>query len=327
MKKTFFILSSIIIIIIIFLVIFIKSLYGSSNIKKLVDITPGLTAQQIANLLYKKHIIDNKNFFIFLSKKNSLDKKLKAGTYQFDEHPFIENVLKKLIKGEIAFLKITVPPGNTCKQIGNILQIYNLCSEKSFNRMCKKYKLEGFLFPDTYDFPLNVSKRVVARTMISTFWQEIKKIYPNYKKLTKKQLQKIVIIASIVEKEAGPDSEKPIIASVLYNRLTRGMPLQSDATIRYVIGQQNNSLTFAELQINSPYNTYIHKGLPPTAICNPGINSLKAALFPAKTDYLFFASEGNGNNYFTTTYHEFLIKQKYYQNLENTENNTNILSK
>ncbi len=324
MKKKFIFLSIIGIFILIFLVIFIKSFYGTSNIKKLVDIPPGLTAQEITNLLYKENIIKNKNLFIFLSERNSLDKHLKAGTYEFDSHPFIENVIKKLIKGEIAYLKITVPPGITCKKIGNIFENYGICSEKSFYDMCKKYKLEGFLFPDTYYFPLKVSKRAAARKMLSVFWDEIKKIYPQHEKLTKKSLEKIVIIASIVEKEAGPNSEKPIIASILYNRLKIGMPLQSDATIRYITANQKNPLTSSDLSINSPYNTYIHKGLPPTAICNPGINSLKAAIFPAKTNYLFFASEGNGKNYFTTNYHDFLVKQAYYQTIENEENDTNV---
>ncbi|MCL5674236.1 MAG: endolytic transglycosylase MltG [Candidatus Omnitrophica bacterium] len=329
MKKKL-IISSIIIIggfIIIFFLIFIQSLYGTSDIKKLVDIPPGLTAQEIANLLYKENIIKNKSFFIFLSKKNSLDKKLKAGTYEFNKRPFIENVLKKLIKGEIAYLKITIPPGSTCKDIGKILENYNVCSERSFNDMCKKYKLEGFLFPDTYYFPLKVSKKVVARKMISTFWNEIKTLYPAVKKITPQKLKKIVIIASIIEKEAGPDNEKPLIASVFYNRLKIGMPLQSDVTIMYIMKNQEKAPTPSDLKIISPYNTYIYKGLPPTPICNPGIISLKAAIFPAKTNYLYFASRGNDTSYFAKNYHDFLIKQEHYYNLENKESDTNISNK
>jgi len=147
--------------------------------------------------------------------------------------------------------------------------------------------------------------------MIDRFWEIFQEINPDSSKLKKDELKKIVIIASIVEKEAELNSERPIIAGIFYNRLKRGMPLQSCSTIKYVIGNKKN-LTMSDIKIKTPYNTYIHRGLPPGPICNPGKESLKAAVYPAKTPYLFFVSKGDGSHYFSTTYSEHLNAKNIY---------------
>jgi len=276
-----------------------------------VEIPKNVNAKDVAFLLKEKGVIKNTRLFLSVLTKNHSDKKIKAGIYEFSGRQYIYDVIEKILKGEIAYLKLTFPEGITCHEIGKILENENICSSAEFDEFAKKEGLEGYLFPDTYQVPYGVSKEAFAKMMIDRFWQVINEIHPEPSKLTRDELKKIVIIASIVEKEAEVDSERPIIAGIFYNRLKRHMPLQSCSTIKYVIGNKKN-LDSNDLRTKSPYNTYKHRGLPPGAICNPGRKSLEAAINPAKTRYLFFVSKGDGTHYFSTTYSEHLVAKKLY---------------
>ncbi|MGC9066130.1 MAG: endolytic transglycosylase MltG [Candidatus Ratteibacteria bacterium] len=291
---------------------FHASLYGEFQPPgTLVEIPKNLTAEDIAVLLKERGVVKNTRLFLRVLNKNHDDKKLRSGIYEFSGRPYIYDVIKKLLKGEIAYIKLVFPEGITCHEIGKILEQENICSSAEFDDFAKKESLEGYLFPDTYKFPYGVSKEAVAKRMVDRFWEIIQQIYPEPEKLNRAELRKIVIIASIVEKEAELNSERPIIAGIFYNRLKRGIPLQSCATIKYVIGNKK-FLNMQDLKIRSPYNTYLHRGLPPGPICNPGRESLKAAINPTKTPYLFFVSKGNGTHYFSTTYSEHLSAKNYY---------------
>lgn len=291
---------------------FRKSLYGDMQpVGMLVEIPKNATGKEIASILEERGIIKNTRWFLRVLRKKHIDGKLRAGIYEFKGRPYLYDVIEKLRKGDIAYIKLVFPEGITCHEIGKLLEQEEICSCAEFDEFSKKEGLEGYLFPDTYNFPIRVSKEAVAKKMIDRFWEIFQEINPDSSKLKKDELKKIVIIASIVEKEAELNSERPIIAGIFYNRLNRGMPLQSCSTIKYVIGNKKN-LTMSDIKIKTPYNTYIHRGLPPGPICNPGKESLKAAVYPAKTPYLFFVSKGDGSHYFSTTYSEHLNAKNIY---------------
>ncbi len=291
---------------------FHASLYGEFQPPgTLVEIPKNLMASDVAVLLKEKGIIKNTRLFLKVLNRNHTDRKLRSGIYEFSGKPYIYDVIQKLLKGEIAYIKLVFPEGITCHEIGRILEQENICSSSEFDEFVKKESLEGYLFPDTYKFPYGVSKEAVAKKMVERFWEIIQQIHPDATKLNQTELKKIVIIASIVEKEAEINSERPVIAGIFYNRLRKNMPLQSCATIKYVIGNKK-SLNMQDVKTRSPYNTYLHRGLPPGPICNPGKESLKAAINPAKTSYLFFVSKGDGTHYFSNTYSEHLSAKNYY---------------
>ena len=173
----------------------------------------------------------------------------------------------------------------------------------------KRYNLEGFLFPDTYKFEAGVEPQYIIKTMINRFEEVFKQITANTS-INENDVEKIVNVASIIEKEARVDEDRPLIASVIYNRINQNMPLQIDATVIYAHGYYIESVRNRHLAIESKYNTYLYKGLPVGPICNPGIESLKAALNPASTDYLFYLLAGENKHYFTNNYNDFLKKKE-----------------
>ena len=173
----------------------------------------------------------------------------------------------------------------------------------------KRYNLEGFLFPDTYSFEIGVEPQYIIETMIKRFEEVFKEITAS-DTITEEEVEKVVNVASIIEKEARVDEDRPLIASVIYNRLKQNMPLQIDATVIYAHGYYIESVRNRHLAIESKYNTYLYKGLPVGPICNPGVESLKAALNPASTDYLFYLLASDDEHYFTNNYDDFLKKKE-----------------
>ena len=164
--------------------------------------------------------------------------------------------------------------------------------------------LEGFLYPSTYYFDEDSNPKDIIKEMVKLFDKNYTEELQNKQKERKLTLQEVVNLASIVEKEAVLDEDRPIIASVFYNRLEKDMPLQSDATLQYIFDARKKRMTYNDLKIDSPYNTYIEKGLPPTPIANPGIKSIEAVLYPEETDYLYFVADIDGGNVYSKTYEE-----------------------
>jgi len=225
--------------------------------------------------------------------------------------------LGNALYNKFKLVKITIPEGYTNEQIGQLLQKSGLVTEKDFINEAEnwtdnnywflkeipndKHKLDGFLYPATYSFPKNASSKTIINKMLKTFEKNMEpnKNYINNNKLN---VRNIVITASLIEKEAGKDVDRPKIASVIYNRLNKNMPLQIDATILYVIGHKDK-LYNKDLAVQSPYNTYLNKGLPPSPICNPGTKSIDAAIHPANTDYLYYVLNSKTNEHiFSETY-------------------------
>ena len=272
---------------------------------KLIEIPEGANAIEIAKLLKEKGVIKNTKWFLYWTNRYQVQKKLKAGIYEFSGRTCLKKVISKLIKGEVSLVKISIPEGYTINDIGLLLEKKELVEKNAFIQYAREKKLEGFLFPDTYFFPRKVSVEGIASTMFRRFKDVFEDIYGepindnNFKKI-----KEIVTVASILEKEAMYTNERKIIAGIIYKRLKKNMPIQSCATVLYVLERPKTRLSSRDLMINSPYNTYKHKGLPPGPICNPGKDSLQAALNPRTTDYLFFVSMGNGCNHFSKTYKE-----------------------
>lgn len=295
--------------------------------KKEVFIPKGTNANQIAEILANNHIVRDKNEFLFWLKLFSKEKSLKFGTYELSRYKNPLYLIHKLSAGSKAEIIVTVPEGLTLDETTDLLETKGLVAKHDFISLCADKNfikglglnvltLEGYLFPDSYFFSEAESDSKIVKTFVKNFQNHIMK----FGVVDPDTIHKILIIASLVEKEAKYDDERPLIASVFLNRLKTHRPLESCATVIYAfkISGENlkgrfSRLTEKDLQIASPYNTYLHVGLPPGPICSPGENSIKAVISPAGVDYLYFVSIGNGRHYFSKTYKEHLTAKERYR--------------
>ena len=306
--------------------------YNKNNTEGIVvEIPQGSTTNTISDILYKNNLIKNKAMFKISVKLSNKAQQFKAGKYLFNQTYSNKQIINDLSLGKIYNdgIKITIPEGSTSREIVSILVDKKLGNEDSYEALISNPKefyndfkfleedditsLEGFLYPSTYYFDENSSEKEVLSTMLSQF----NKVYTNKLRDRQKELnmttEQVLNLASIVEKEAILDKDRPIIASVFYNRLEIGMPLQSDATIQYIFKERKKIVTYKDLEIDSPYNSYKNKGLPPTPISNPGIESIKATLYPEKTDYLYFVAKMDGGNNYSKNYEDHLKYVKEYK--------------
>ncbi|WP_051173159.1 endolytic transglycosylase MltG [Thermodesulfobacterium hveragerdense] len=289
---------------------------GPTKEFKVVEIKKGESVWSIAKKLKKQGIIKSSLVFYLEALRKGYYHKLKPGEYGFYLNQPLSEILTMLVEGKVLATKITIPEGYTLWQIADLLEKNEICNKEDFLKLAespqtaKQYglpgpTLEGYLFPDTYYFYRNSHPGQVVKTMVDNFWKHWKK-YEEIAKKQKKSLKEVIILASIVEKEAYLNSEKPVIAAVYLNRIKKKMPLQADPTINYAL-KSFRRLTYKDYyQVKSPYNTYLNPGLPPTPIGNPGEASIKAVLFPAKVPYLYFVAAGNGSHVFSVTYKEHL---------------------
>ena len=306
--------------------------YNKNNTKGIVvEIPQGSTTDTISDILYKNNLIKNKVMFKISVKLSNKAQQFKAGKYLFNQTYSNKQIINDLSLGKIYNdgIKITIPEGSTSREIVSILVDKKLGNQDSYEALISNPKefyndfkfleedditsLEGFLYPSTYYFDENSSEKEVLSTMLSQF----NKVYTDKLRDRQKELnmttEQVVNLASIVEKEAILDKDRPIIASVFYNRLKIGMPLQSDATIQYIFKERKKIVTYKDLEIDSPYNSYKNKGLPPTPISSPGIESIKATLYPEKTDYLYFVAKMDGGNNYSKNYEDHLKYVKEYK--------------
>ena len=306
--------------------------YNKNNTEGIVvEIPQGSTTNTISDILYKNNLIKNKVMFKISVKLSNKAQQFKAGKYLFNQTYSNKQIINDLSLGKIYNdgIKITIPEGSTSREIVSILVDKKLGNQDSYEALISNPKefyndfkfleedditsLEGFLYPSTYYFDENSSEKEVLSTMLSQF----NKVYTNKLRDRQKELnmttEQVVNLASIVEKEAILDKDRPIIASVFYNRLEIGMPLQSDATIQYIFKERKKIVTYKDLEIDSPYNSYKNKGLPPTPISSPGIESIKATLYPEKTDYLYFVAKMDGGNNYSKNYEDHLKYVKEYK--------------
>ena len=306
-KKRKIIISIIFLIILIFtpLIIF------QQKEDKVVDvfIPKGSSPHKIAQILKDSDVISSTKLFLFLVKIKDYSTKLQAGLYEFNKKDSSFTILNKLKNGDSKNIKVIIPEGFNIKQIANVLSENGICNENKFIELATSQNLEGYLFPNTYMLLPQMDEQEVIKIMndeFNKFWTE-----ENEERL--KQINKskkdVIILASIVEKEAVDDKERPIIAGIFINRLSKGIRLESCATVLYAMGINKERLSLEDLKFESPYNTYRNKGLPPEPICNPGAKSIDAVLNPIITENLYFVSKGNGTHYFSSTFEQH-IKNK-----------------
>jgi len=312
--KLFFIFSLILLIAILFITSVYFPLEENSTTQKVVNIPSGTNAKEIVYILEKNEIIRKNNYtFRILIKLMKLEDQLKYGEYNLSPSMNMIQILDKLVKGEVIVYKITIPEGYTSSQIAELLEKNEIAEKEAFLKLVKDSEKtpEGYLFPDTYEVPKKYGAEKMVKVMLANFNQ-----VALVNKFTDKaeeigfSLDEIIILASIIEKEAKFTEEKSKVSSVFHNRLKTGMKLQSCATIQYILEEPKEKLDENDLKIESPYNTYLYKGLPPEAICNPGLDSIIAALEPAEEDYLYFVLGENGRHIFSKTYQEHLMNKK-----------------
>jgi UPF0755 protein len=305
----------------------------NKNSKKdiLVEIPNGATLTKVSSILEENKLIKNKVLFKVVSKFKEDNNGVKAGKYLLSQKYSNSEILDILISGKTYNdgIKVTIPEGSTYKEVIKYLTNKKIGKVEVYEELINnpkefydKYKfldekdittLEGFLYPDTYYFEKDMSEKDVISAMLKRFSE----VYtPELKEKQKKMgltLQQVINMASIIEKEAVKDVDRPKIAGVFYNRLEIGMPLQSDATIQYIFDERKHIVSYSDLKIDSPYNSYLNKGLPPTPIANPGIKSIEAALEPEDNDYLYFVATVDGGNNYSKTYDEHLKYVKEYK--------------
>lgn len=306
--------------------------YDKNNKKDIVvEIPQGATTSTISDILYKNKLIKNKTIFKISVKLSDQAQHFKAGKYLFNQTYSNKEIINDISSGKIYNdgIKITIPEGSTSREIVSILVGKNLGNEESYENLISnpeefydKFKflkeeditsLEGFLYPSTYYFDENSSEKEVLSAMLNQFDKVYTDKLIDRQKELKMTTEQVINLASIVEKEAVLDEDRPIIASVFYNRLRIGMPLQSDATIQYIFKERKKIVTYKDLEIDSPYNSYKNKGLPPTPIASPGIESIQATLYPEKTEYLYFVAKMDGGNNYSTNYEDHLKYVKEYK--------------
>lgn len=272
----------------------------------------GSTFAQVARALVDQGVISNVTTFRLLARVRGQEAAVRAGEYRFTPHLTQNDVLRALVTGGAQVATwLTVPEGFTATQIAQRLERDGVGASTPFVRDftgrgilvdgVRTKSLEGFLFPSTYLMPLGASPEQAAAPMLAEFFKELPRDAATRARALHVTVPQAVTVASLVEREAKTEVDRPKIAEVIYNRLRLGMPLEVDATIEYALPEHKTQLSFADLKVDSPYNSYTHVGLPPTPIANPGLPSLEAALHPSKGDELYYVYCGNGVHVFART--------------------------
>lgn len=281
----------------------------------LVNIPSGASANEIGRLLARRHLIRSAFGFAYTARAAGLTDKMKAGRYELSPAMPPRQMAALIALGQTAQDVVTLPEGFTVAQIARRLADKKMAAAPKFLALAKtqgrtfeadgfrplKDNLEGYLFPDTYQIPRGASERAIITQMLRGFQRRV--LQPHRAEIAAYPggLPALVTLASLIEREARVPADRPRVAAALSNRLQMGMRLECDATIEYALPAHKNRLLYADLRVDSPYNTYLHAGLPPTPIANPGLSSIEAALHPEKADYLFYVARPDGSHIFSRT--------------------------
>jgi UPF0755 protein len=287
----------------------------------LFSIENGENVQSVADKLERAGIIRSDLFFTTLVRLTKSSKNVKSGVYNLDGGMHSTEVLRIVTLGIVAMEKFTIPEGLHIKQVARLLEKDGIVDGNEFIMACSSRKIlekygipfvsaEGFIFPDTYVVAKDLSAEQIVDIAVERFFAALNEV--PFSGFSSEELKRVIIVASLVEKEAKLDEERPIIAAVFYNRLDKGKRLEACSTIQYILGKTKERLLYSDLKIQSPYNTYLNGGLPPGPIANPGLKSLRAAVRPADVDYLFFVSKKDGSHHFSSTYAEHLEAIEQY---------------
>ncbi|NLG79461.1 MAG: endolytic transglycosylase MltG [Firmicutes bacterium] len=287
-----------------------------------VRIERGLTSSGIGKVLARQGLVRSQVAFEAAARLAGVQDRLKAGTYRLSSRMGTFGILRALAEGRVERVRFTVPEGYNLAEIASLLDGKGLASRERFLSLAKgevhgfrveaggrefSGNLEGYLFPDTYEIESGLSEETIIAAMVRRFAEVV---LPEFARDDVAEAAKalglhgVVTIASMVEKEARIPEDRPVVAAVFYNRLKRRMPLQSCATVQYALGTWKERLSYDDLKVESPYNTYLVPGLPPGPIASPGLSSIRAALHPAEVDYLYFAADEHGGHIFSRTFRE-----------------------
>jgi UPF0755 protein len=292
---------------------FLISPSGIDTKEEIFIVKKGSGLRTVAVQLEKRGLIKSKNFFMLWAYLKGGSRHIKAGEYSLNRSMAPVRIFHILSSGAIKTHSFTIPEGLAAEQIADLLEGRNLLNKRDFiylvhdKDLIASYhidgqSLEGYLFPDTYVVSRDMGARDLIDLMVNRFWEVFNALVGD--RQIGMSVKDVVTLASIVEKETGLAHERPMIASVFLNRLERGMRLDSDPTVIYGLKDFDGNLRREDLRTPSPYNTYIHRGLPPGPIANPGRESLRAVLDPANTDYLYFVSKNDGSHHFSSTLEE-----------------------
>ena len=288
-----------------------------------IEVQSGYGVGQIADQLEAAGVVRSALLLKYYVRLRGIAAHVNAAVYEFQPHLSVAQVAAALAAGgRPAVTWVTIPEGYTARQIAHRLQAQGLGTAAAFLDVVSHQSLlldsaltnglEGYLYPDTYQFQRGETADHMAMLMTAQFRKKLPHDWESAARHLRYTLPQIITLASLVEREAKDDAERPIMAGVYYNRLRRGMPLEVDATIEYALPMHKTELHYSDLAVDSLYNTYTHTGLPPTPIANPGARSIAAALHPASTDYLYYVYAGHGRHHFSRTLEEQQAAERRY---------------
>jgi UPF0755 protein len=274
----------------------------------------GATLGEVVAGLQNAGILAHPIAFRLLARLRNDEAGVQTGQFRFPAHQTSDEILRRLVAGTADAVWVTFPEGFTARQIGARLAARSLVNAVAFDRYAARTRLEvagtrtrsleGFLFPSTYLVPVGADAARIAHILTDQFFRELPANAASKARALGLDVPQVITVASLIEREAKADDERPLMAGVYYNRLRAGVPLEVDATIEYVFPEHHAVITRRDLEIDSPYNTYRHTGLPPTPIANPGKASIDAAFAPVRSQYLFYVYKGNGHHAFAKTLEE-----------------------
>jgi UPF0755 protein len=296
----------------------------SASASVIINVSPGQTLRTTADILYRKTIIKDTLKFVLIARIKGYDKRLKAGEYLLSASMAPLQILKIMVKGAVKLYKLTIPEGYTIDQIAAVMDAANFCTKTDFiqaatdtarvrQKGLEGRTFEGYLFPDTYFFPRDVTIERIISTMVKRFRSVFVPEWVARAKDLGLTVHQTVTLASIIEKETGAPFERPIISSVFHNRLKKKMRLESDPTVIYGINNFDGNITRKHLTTRTPYNTYKVRGLPIGPIANPGSAALVAALYPDDTKYVYFVSRKDRTHQFSTNLKQHNRAVRKYQ--------------
>lgn len=332
--KTVFSLSAVFLLF--FCIWLVQGIYTSPKIPSqeiIFEVEKGKGAKAIAQSLRKREVLKQELPFLLTYNLFFFPKSLKAGEYAFSLPVSAKEVLSALSEGKVYLRPLTIPEGLTGKEISELLSSFDFVRDENFLEAFSRtesissldqeaHNLEGYLFPETYFFPKGTPSEKIILTMVSQFKENFREEWQRRAQEIGMTTRQLVILASLIEKETFIPEEKKLVSSVFHNRLKRGMKLDCDPTIIYVLKQEGrfkDRLRTRDLKYDTPYNTYLYPGLPPGPICNPGRESLEAALYPAEEDFLYFVSKNDGSHQFSRTFKEHQRAVIKYQKRKKTQ--------
>jgi UPF0755 protein len=302
-----------------------------------VEIAEGSNTSQIASKLSEKKLIRDERVFKYVAKKEGMDSKFKAGNYSLSQSMDMREITENLTNGAVEHgdYSFTVPEGYEIRQIADLLSEDGVVDREKFIKLASdtdRYRqeydfldavpedkgLEGYLYPDTYmiDKSSDNIEEFIIKMMLKNFDRYYTEEHVKRAEELGLNTNEVITLASIVEREARVESERPLVSAVFHNRINDGMSLQSCATVQYILEERKPVLSYEDTKIESPYNTYKYAGLPPAPIASPGVASIEAALNPDDVDYMYFVAkeDGSGSHVFSKTYQEHIDAQNNNQN-------------